>query len=487
MTSALNSACRELLAEAVDRYPDQSPELQVLLGSLDEPLNVAIAGKLKAGKSTLLNALVGEELAPTDAGECTKIVTWYREGNRRRVELRPIDGTPVEAVFTRDHGAIEVDLGDFTSSDLDRIDVEWPSSALRTMSLIDTPGIASLTEGVSARTEAFLTPGDDTPTAADAVVYLMRHLHTTDLDFLEAFHDDRMASATPVNAVALIARADEIGVGRIDSLDSARRIAARYAQEPKLRALVHTVMPVAALIGQAGTTLTEIEYGALSAFAALDEDALASTLLSVDRFRDGRDPPSVSGAERRHLLERLGMFGIRLSIDLIGRGAAPTATALAAHLVDRSGLTELRTLLDELFSARRDVLKARSALLALESIATQLAAAGDTWLAGEVERLMASAHEFVELQMLNAIRAGSIAAPDGEIEDMERLLGSTGSDPARRMGLGADAGASEIRRAAQAELQRWQRRAENPLNTQDMTSVARVLMRTCEAILVAAG
>ena len=32
---------------------------------------VAIAGKVKAGKSTLLNALVGEMLAPTDAGECT--------------------------------------------------------------------------------------------------------------------------------------------------------------------------------------------------------------------------------------------------------------------------------------------------------------------------------------------------------------------------------------------------------------------------------
>ena len=38
---------------------------------LDEPLRVAIAGKVKAGKSTLLNALVGEQVAPTDAGECT--------------------------------------------------------------------------------------------------------------------------------------------------------------------------------------------------------------------------------------------------------------------------------------------------------------------------------------------------------------------------------------------------------------------------------
>ena len=37
-------------------------------------------GTLKAGKSTLLNALVGEELAPTDATECTRIVTWFHHG-----------------------------------------------------------------------------------------------------------------------------------------------------------------------------------------------------------------------------------------------------------------------------------------------------------------------------------------------------------------------------------------------------------------------
>ena len=53
------------------------------------PLRVAIAGKIKAGKSTLLNALLGEELAPTDAGECTRIVTWYQRGDQPQVTLHP--------------------------------------------------------------------------------------------------------------------------------------------------------------------------------------------------------------------------------------------------------------------------------------------------------------------------------------------------------------------------------------------------------------
>jgi predicted GTPase len=52
-----------------------SSALDAVVQRLHEPLRVAIAGKIKAGKSTLLNALVGDELAPTDEGECTRIVT----------------------------------------------------------------------------------------------------------------------------------------------------------------------------------------------------------------------------------------------------------------------------------------------------------------------------------------------------------------------------------------------------------------------------
>src|SRR2546422_847347 len=59
---------------------------------LHEPLRVAIAGKVKAGKSTLLNALIGEQLAPTDAGECTRVITWYQDGPTYRVTVEPHDG-----------------------------------------------------------------------------------------------------------------------------------------------------------------------------------------------------------------------------------------------------------------------------------------------------------------------------------------------------------------------------------------------------------
>ena len=70
-----------LLRTAAAIYDDDA-EAQAVIAELErrlhEPLRLAIAGMVKAGKSTLLNAMLGEQIAPTDAGECTRVVTWYR-------------------------------------------------------------------------------------------------------------------------------------------------------------------------------------------------------------------------------------------------------------------------------------------------------------------------------------------------------------------------------------------------------------------------
>ncbi|MCW1957336.1 MAG: dynamin family protein, partial [Mycobacterium sp.] len=60
--------------------PDVLAELHRISVRLNQPIRIALAGTLKSGKSTLVNALVGECIAPTDATEATRIVTWYRHG-----------------------------------------------------------------------------------------------------------------------------------------------------------------------------------------------------------------------------------------------------------------------------------------------------------------------------------------------------------------------------------------------------------------------
>jgi hypothetical protein len=481
MSTALTGAVRRLLGMALEVYrgrPETAALLHRQLERLDEPLRVAIAGRVKAGKSTLLNALVGDLLAPTDAGECTKVVTWFRDGRTPRVVMYPHRGPAVPLTVARDDGALVIDLKATPAEELDRVVVDWPSSGLRTLTLIDTPGIASLTAENSRRTTTFLDPEDEAPTEADAVVYLMRHLHTADAEFLESFRDQGVARAASVNAVAVISRADEIGAGRVDAMFSARTIAQRYRGEPAVRALCQDVVAVAGLLAQTGRTLRQAEYQALAALAAVPREELDRSLMSVDRFLRG--DPLPAGPSREQLLRRFGIYGIRLAVSLIRQGTQ-TAPALATELVDRSGLPELQRVLRVQFAERRDVLKARSALLAIESVLHDDGRTGP--LAAELERVLAGAHEFTELRTLGALRAGSVPLPKDLVGEAERLLGDDGRSAAARLGLPSDADAGSVRDAAGAAVTRWQRHAANPMFRRSAVDACRVVVRTCEGLL----
>jgi predicted GTPase len=474
------------LAERVVTDPTLATQVREVAARLDEPLRVAIAGKVKAGKSTLLNALVGDELAPTDAGECTRIVTWYRHGITYRVLLTTDGADPVPIPFHRDAGALEVDLQGRDPDDVDRLEVQWPTPELTQLTLVDTPGLGSIASEISDRSVAFLTPDDERVTPADAVIYLMRHLHTADLRFLESFHDHELAQPLPINAIGVLSRADEIAVGRIDAMASAAKIATRYRADPKVRRLVQTVVPVAGLLAQSGSTVREAEHQALATLAARPVEDTDALLLSADRFVAAEATVGLTDLERTHLLDRFGLFGVRLSIQLLRSGRADTARELAAALVAHSGLDQLRSVLRTQFTGRADLLKARSALLALDELARSEGGAGGAELAAAIERVQAGAHEFAEIRLLNALRLGVIPARPDELRDLERLLGADGADTHARLGLD-DGDDSQVRTRLGEELVRWQRRAENPLSTPELQDACRVAMRTCEGLAVTVG
>ena len=127
----------------------------------------------------------------------------------------------------------------------------------------------------------------DSAPGADAVLYLMRHLHTADVGFLRSMSDEHDAGTSPVNAVGVLSRADEIAGGREDSLEVAGRIAAQYAADARVRALVQTVVSVSGLLALASTGLQERQHAAVVALA----DAPTSLLLSADRLLDAQPGP----------------------------------------------------------------------------------------------------------------------------------------------------------------------------------------------------
>ncbi|UZX04423.1 GTP-binding protein [Arthrobacter sp. CDRTa11] len=484
MTQETITGVSELVQEALHVYRDDPAATRALEGyarRLAEPLRIAVAGMVKAGKSTLLNAIIGEEIAPTDTGESTKIITWYRYGLSPRITMYPVHGEPRALPVKRVDGRLVFVLGSLGPEDVDRLVVDWPSRNLRDVTLIDTPGIASLSEKVSALSTGFLTPAD-TPSQADAVIYLMRHMHAADLRFLESFKDTEAGRSGTVNALAVLSRADEIGAGRIDSLLSAGDIAERYRRDHSLRKLALGVVPVAGLLAQSARSLRQSDFESLQLLAGMDRPARERMLLSADRFLRASVPEGLDQEARASLLARFGLFGIRLGVVLI-RSGFTEPTPLAHELARRSGLDPLLDMVNRQFQARADTLKARTALVGVEALLRSSPRDGSEQLAAALERIQVNAHEFSELRLLATLRTTGVALNHDLADEAERLVGGWGTAPYLRLGLQPEAGTDEISAEARRCLQRWRMVSESPLTDRSAADVCRVVMRSCEGVL----
>lgn len=466
----------------VERAPDDATrnDARAVVDRLSGPLRVAIAGRVKAGKSTLLNALVGERLAPTDAGECTRIVSRYQRGAGYEVVARLRDGRSEPLGFSRSEGSLDIRLGSLAESVIETIDVSWPTSALAQITLIDTPGLASINDENSRRTREFLEADAERPSDADAVIYLIRHAHRTDIAFLDAFMDRSVTAASPVNAVAVLSRADEIGGGRLDAMESAGRIARRYESDPQLTGLCAAVVPMAGLLAETGLTIREDEVASLRVLAATDDELLSTMLLSADHFCE-ISSSDLTVEIRRDLLARLGMFGVRLALQEMRSGRASTAATLGPILVERSGLVELRQLISRHFGPRARVLQARTAISSLRTISRTVRDT-DPALSAEVERelerIEVTTVEFAQVRGAHLVSTGAVQVTPQERIELDRIV--SGRAGAAVLGLAVGASTDDVRAAAIAGISRWRTKAGDPLADPTTLEICDVAIRTLE-------
>lgn len=467
------AAARAAFAE----HPEALARIETEAERLSEPLRVAVVGMVKSGKSTLLNALLGEEVAATDTGECTRIVTWFRRGDTARVEAHLLTGE-IRPLAVRRHGGLTFDLGGVTAGEVSHIVVDWPSEVLSGITLIDTPGVGSVSTDVSRRAHDFLLP-EGAPATADVVVYVTRHPHETDLALLGELRDASAGLTTGASTVVVLGRADEFGAGRIDSMLAARSIAARYAQDPAVSALSLNVTPVAGLLAQGARTLRQSEFEALRLIAALDREQRERILVSADRFVARGPELPLSRADRSALLDRFGLFGIRLACVLISNGAE-TAPALARELSRRSGIDDVASLLQGRMRTRAEFLKADAALALAEALVADHPGTATGELEGLVERVRAGAHDLQELRLL--ARLSSSPLPSAERAAAARLLGGAGTAPAERLGL-PDGTTAELASAAHAAAAHWRAVAEAPDSGPELVRSALLLVRSAEGAI----
>jgi GTPase SAR1 family protein len=162
------TACRLSSPSGLPRLLDQTARLvdslslplsrqaDALRGLLDrlceQRFHLAILGQFKRGKSTLLNALLGEEALPVSVIPLTAIPTFIRAGDRRQVLVTFSNGDP--GIEYAADGADELSrfLAQYVTEEanprnrleVSQVEVTHPAPILREgVVLIDTPGIGS--------------------------------------------------------------------------------------------------------------------------------------------------------------------------------------------------------------------------------------------------------------------------------------------------------------------------------------------------------
>ncbi|WP_326568964.1 GTPase [Amycolatopsis rhabdoformis] len=333
--------------------------------------------------------------------------------------------------------------------------------SLRDLALVDDPAASVLT---------------------DATVRLLRHLEPDELAGAHPAARSAFARQTAVDTVLVLARADETGAGRIDALLTAKQLARRAWREDPLCSGAQGVIAVAAQLAYGARAFTEDEFELLAAFAAVPREELERYVLSVDAFTDPAFPGPVSVDTRRSLVSRFGLFGVKLALTLIRTGS-DSRVKLSTELVRRSGLGELRDTVAGCFAARAEALKARTAVVRLETVLQSEPRPHSDRLQARVERFAATAHDFTELRLIADIRGGRTALSGEPADEAVRLLGAQGTTPEERLGLDFEADPREVYAAGADAVLRWRHEAERQDRPPAERAAAHVVVRSAEGVL----
>ncbi len=185
--TSLPDGFRQCLADAEMLECIPAAEMEMLRQRLESNVfNLVVMGEFKRGKSSVINALIGEDVLPVGVVPLTAIATILEYGEVPATQILFQDGTEMQADLRAlwDFATEKGNPGNEKS--VSEVRVSWPSPWLRSgVRLIDTPGIGSVYRHNSAITYGLLPRAD----AVLLVLSVDQPIGQVEYDFLKQVQD----------------------------------------------------------------------------------------------------------------------------------------------------------------------------------------------------------------------------------------------------------------------------------------------------------
>jgi hypothetical protein len=421
--------------------PDLWCAINSSIKKMEEPMQLAIIGKISSSKSTLVNAILGkEEVMATGQMEITYNVGWLKYGSPDSdIIVHHKDGTPPSYHSPNDFLSWSANNENSTEiQNVSYIELFDDAEILRQINIIDTPGLDAVRGQDSQNTLDFLSK-----IRPDAVIMLFTNsISENILDVVSRFNSCGVFN--PLNAIGVLAKIDNLWLGEIDRNITALQIGNAVVNNlmttyPILRKSIFKIYPMSALAFLKSTTISEADFRLIAQLADTDDETLSDLLFSIDEFVNDYDHVNLDKAKRIELGNKYGLYVISMIINSVKKKPSITFQAINKMLYEESGAEVFMRVLHNHFGNRSDLIKLESIYQVIKQTLMQEHCVMANSINTSIEDIFSSlVLEHKEYELLYKIYNEDMSKLDMDEEmaaEFKRICGEYGNSAPERLGF----------------------------------------------------